>query len=278
MPLKLMYITNNPKVASIAEKYGVDRIFVDLETLGKEERQHNMNTVKSHHTINDVAVIRKAISKAELLVRVNPINPLSKEEIDCVIENGADIIMLPMFETVSEVKEFIQFVNGRAKIMLLVETKKAMESLNDISRISGIDEIHIGLNDLHLQLNKRFMFELLSDGTVESMCKILQKSPVKRYGFGGIARLDEGLIPARHIIAEHYRLGSTMAILSRSFYDSWLNDDIEEISRVFKYGLIEIREYEKRLEKEDFVFFKNNSSILKEEIKSVLMRINKCEN
>lgn len=278
MPLKLMYITNNPKVASIAEKYGVDRIFVDLETLGKEERQHNMNTVKSHHTINDVAVIRKAISKAELLVRVNPINPLSKEEIDCVIENGADIIMLPMFETVSEVKEFIQFVNGRAKIMLLVETKKAMESLNDISRISGIDEIHIGLNDLHLQLNKRFMFELLSDGTVESMCKILQKSPVKRYGFGGIARLDEGLIPARHIIAEHYRLGSTMAILSRSFYDSWLNDDIEEISRVFKYGLIEIREYEKRLEKEDFAFFKNNSSILKEEIKSVLMRINKCEN
>ena len=39
MPLKLMYITNRVDVALVAEKYGVDRIWVDLETLGKEERQ-----------------------------------------------------------------------------------------------------------------------------------------------------------------------------------------------------------------------------------------------
>ena len=37
--LKLMYITNRPQIARIAERHGVDRIFVDLETLGKEERQ-----------------------------------------------------------------------------------------------------------------------------------------------------------------------------------------------------------------------------------------------
>jgi len=34
-----MYITNEPDVALIAEKYGVNRIWIDLETLGKEERQ-----------------------------------------------------------------------------------------------------------------------------------------------------------------------------------------------------------------------------------------------
>ena len=34
--LKFMYITNNPKVALIAEKYGVDRVWIDLERLGKE--------------------------------------------------------------------------------------------------------------------------------------------------------------------------------------------------------------------------------------------------
>lgn len=39
MSLKLMYITNRVDVALVAEKYGVDRIWVDLETLGKEERQ-----------------------------------------------------------------------------------------------------------------------------------------------------------------------------------------------------------------------------------------------
>ena len=32
--LKLMYITNDPQVASLAQAAGVDRIFVDLETIG----------------------------------------------------------------------------------------------------------------------------------------------------------------------------------------------------------------------------------------------------
>ena len=54
MALKLMYITNNADVALIAEKYGVDRIWVDLESLGKEERQKGMNSVKSKHTIDDI--------------------------------------------------------------------------------------------------------------------------------------------------------------------------------------------------------------------------------
>ena len=39
MPLKLMYITNRPDVAAIAERNGVDRIFVDMEYIGKAERQ-----------------------------------------------------------------------------------------------------------------------------------------------------------------------------------------------------------------------------------------------
>ena len=39
MALKLMYITNDETIAKIAEKHGVDRIWIDLETLGKEERQ-----------------------------------------------------------------------------------------------------------------------------------------------------------------------------------------------------------------------------------------------
>ena len=52
MSLKLMYITNNPTVAKIAECTGVDRIFVDMEYIGKEKRQAGLDTVKSRHTIN----------------------------------------------------------------------------------------------------------------------------------------------------------------------------------------------------------------------------------
>ena len=37
--LKLMYITNDPTVAKIAADAGVDRIFIDMEVLGKAERR-----------------------------------------------------------------------------------------------------------------------------------------------------------------------------------------------------------------------------------------------
>ena len=43
--LKLMYITNDPTVAKIAADAGVDRIFIDMEVLGKAERQGDMDTV-----------------------------------------------------------------------------------------------------------------------------------------------------------------------------------------------------------------------------------------
>ena len=36
MSLKLMYLTNNENIAKIAEESGVDWIFIDLETIGKE--------------------------------------------------------------------------------------------------------------------------------------------------------------------------------------------------------------------------------------------------
>ena len=37
MALKLMYITNRPEVAVIAQDAGVDRIFVDMEYFGKDQ-------------------------------------------------------------------------------------------------------------------------------------------------------------------------------------------------------------------------------------------------
>ena len=54
MSLKLMYITNRPDVAQVAQSCGVDRIFVDMEYIGKEERQGGLDTVKSHHSVEDV--------------------------------------------------------------------------------------------------------------------------------------------------------------------------------------------------------------------------------
>lgn len=47
MALKLMYITNDPEIAQVIELAGVDRIFVDMEYIGKSDRQGGMDTVQS---------------------------------------------------------------------------------------------------------------------------------------------------------------------------------------------------------------------------------------
>lgn len=247
--LKLMYITNKPEIAIIAEKSGVDRIFVDMEYIGKLDRQGGMDTVQSNHTVDDVRKIRQVLNKAELLVRVNPIHNAtqnyssSKEEIESVIENGADIIMLPFFKTIEEVKIFLKIVDGRVRTMLLLETPEAVEILNEILELSGIDEIHIGLNDLSLGYNKKFMFELLTDGTVEKICATIEKKGIP-FGFGGIAALGKGALPAERIIGEHYRLHSSIAILSRSFCNTDEFTNLDEIERIFFDGIRDIRKFE----------------------------------
>ena len=163
--LKLMYITNDPQTAQIAQQAGVDRIFVDLETVGKEQRQGGMNTVQSHHTVRDVERLRKELTRAALLVRVNPIYPGSEAEIEAVWASGADFVMLPYFQRVGQVRTFLELVRGRAKTVLLFETPEAVRAADEILRLEGIDECYIGLNDLHLGYHQKFLFQPLADGT-----------------------------------------------------------------------------------------------------------------
>src|SRR5690554_916178 len=82
--LTLMYITNEPKLALVAEESGIDWIFVDLEIKGKEARQGHLDTVISKHSLSDIKPIKNVLTKSKLLVRVNPIDETSKVEIDNV--------------------------------------------------------------------------------------------------------------------------------------------------------------------------------------------------
>ena len=252
--LTLMYITNDPTVAKIAEKNGVQRIWIDLETLGKEERQKDMNTVKSHHSIHDIGLVSSVLTKSEVLVRVNPINSGSQDEINQVIAAGADMIMLPMWKCVEDVEKFLQYVDGRVKTTLLLETKEAAECLDDVLALGGFDEIHIGLNDLHLSYGLSFMFELLANGKVEELCEKIAKKGIP-YGFGGIARIGEGTLPAEKIVEEHYRLSSTRAILSRSFCNADEINNVKRIEVVFAENIARLREVEQeftRMTDEEF--------------------------
>lgn len=267
--LNLMYITNDPQTALIAESAGVDRIFVDMEYIGKEERQKGMDCVKNRHTVSDVKNLRSVLKTARLLVRVNPLHDGSEDEINAVAEAGADIIMLPMWKSAGEARRFVDLVGGRAKTMLLLETKQAAQCVQDAVRLSGADEIHIGLNDLRLSLGKRFIFEPLADETVESIVKKTAALGIP-YGFGGFGMPGEGLLPAELIMAEHYRLGSSTAILSRSFCDLGKYDSPEKIASRFEYGVEKVRNYERFLERQSSSFFEAQHAALKKRVEEIL--------
>lgn len=270
--LCLMYITNKPEIASIAEKYTVNRIFIDLEVIGKEERQGHVDSVKSKHSISDVNIVKNAISKAQLLVRVNPLYIGTKNEVDAVIERGAEIVMLPMYKTLEDVKKFVDIVGRRAKTMLLCETNEAASLVSETAAMDGVDEMFIGLNDLHLARKLNFMFELLADGTVDTLCGKMSERGIP-YGFGGIAQLNIGMLPAHYIIAEHYRLGSNMAILSRSFYDSNGTDEMSFVEHLFAYGVKEIRSYEKEIKKESDEFFIRNHNFVIDIVNKIVNKL-----
>lgn len=269
MGLKLMYITNKEDIAKIAEASGVDWIFIDLELRGKKERQGHLDTVISNHRLEDVKKIKQVLTRSKLLVRVNPIYKNSKEEIDRVIDDGCNIVMLPYFKTAEEVKTFIDIIDGRAEVCLLVETTEAVEKIDSILAIGGIDYIHIGLNDLHIGYKKDFMFELLTDGTVEKICNKIKSKGIS-YGFGGIARIGYGILPAEYVIAEHYRLGSSMAILSRSFcnIDKFVN--LDEVKEVFISGIDDIRKLENELKSKSKDYFQMNKKIVFERVQQIV--------
>jgi HpcH/HpaI aldolase/citrate lyase family len=233
--LDLLQITNDPAFARRCDALPGMRLFVDLELLGKQERQAGRNTFISSHNIVDVGRVKAVLQAAKLMVRVNPLNPDTPAEVDAVLARGADSLMLPMFADTATLQAFCALVAGRVPVVALLETAGALQSLPQWIGSPGLAEVFVGLNDLHLSLGHSFMFEPLALGLVDGVAHAANKQGL-RFGFGGIARLDEGLLPGRDVLAEHVRLGSQAVILSRTFHrggvGSSFEADVAELRRI----------------------------------------------
>lgn len=267
-----MFITSNPEVATIAMNNSVDRIFVDMETIGKNNRQGGLDTVQSSHTLDDIKCIKKVMMPdKELLVRSNPIYSSSKEEIEQIIQCGADIVMLPYFQTADEVRKFVSYVGGKAKVCLLIESKGAVENLDEILAVNGVDEYFIGLNDLHLDYKMKFMFEPLTSGLLHSICTKI-KNTGKSFGFGGVAQIGQGLILGERVIMEHYRLQSSSVIVSRGFCNTSVITNLDEIGSILKIELGKVRDFEQSITKMDIDcdMFRENYSEIQKIVKQIV--------
>jgi 2-keto-3-deoxy-L-rhamnonate aldolase RhmA len=272
MSLRLLYITKDPAVGQVAERAGVDWIFVDMEYRGKSDRQAKRDTVISAHTLDDVKAMRQAITRSQLMVRLNPWGEWSPEEVDGVVQAGADIVMLPFFTTTAEVSAFVKQVGGRGKTCLLLETLAGIEVLDEILAVPGIDFVHIGLNDLHIERGTTFMFEFLADGGVDAIAAKLRAAGIS-FGFGGMARIGGLVPPAERILAEHFRLGSTGVILSRSFCHPSQAIGNEAFEVMFQQEVAKVRAEEAHLAQADAGFFERARLQVIEEVAQVVRQM-----
>ena len=103
-----MMIVSDPEIAAFVSQNGVKHLFVDLEKKGKLSRQRNLNTVISQDTPVTVSKIRQVAPNADVIVRLNPLNRETPEEVENVIDRGANAVMLPYFHDERALKSLLQ--------------------------------------------------------------------------------------------------------------------------------------------------------------------------
>jgi 2-keto-3-deoxy-L-rhamnonate aldolase RhmA len=228
--------TSDPELAARADQAGVDRVGLDLETLGKRQRQRpELGTWISAHRLGQLRPVGRALSQAALFVRTNASHPRLREEVEQLLDCGVSVLMFPNFQRVGELETFLRIVDGRAKTVPLLERLAAAERIEQIVALSEIDEIHVGLNDLAIDLALKHRIGVLGTTTLARVAAIVVGAG-KRLGVGGLGRArDTNLpVPSDLVYAQYPRLGASAALISRSFAANALSSEklAEEIANL----------------------------------------------
>lgn len=211
-------MTNDLHLAARADGAGVDRIGIDLDRLGKRERQPAGYRI-SEHSLADLERLCSVVRPGRLFARTDPLHPGSARQIEELLARGVTSLMLPMFRRVEEAARFVELVAGRAQVVLLVETVAAAFRIGGIARVPGVAEIMIGLNDLQLDARIDDRFEVVVSDLMVAVARTVNDCGV-RFGFGGLGRHDdESLpVPSSLVYPQYARLGASSAIMARSFH------------------------------------------------------------
>lgn len=221
-PLELLLFSSDPERAREAEDAGVDGIIIDWETRGKSSRQHGYSTEINTDSLADLAGVRKAVA-IPIVVRINGFGEDVAGELDRALGAGADAIMLPMATSAAEVATFSQLLDSRARSIIQVETQELVADLEALNEVPW-DAAYVGLNDLMISRGSDWIWEPLSDGTLDEIYGQLRPRPV---GFGGVTVIGEGRpLPFVHLMREMARLGCRLSFLRRSFRHDVLDRDV----------------------------------------------------
>ncbi len=216
--LLLTLITNDVRLAASAAAAGVGRVLVDLERRGKARRQKGRGYFLSNHTWADVAAVRRALPPGALIVRLDPLHERTRDQVERSLWLGADALMLPYFRSADAVFRLGDLVAGRCTIVPLVETMSAVRQLPAILASGCASEFHLGLNDLALDLGRASLTELWGGPLLDEIAGLARHAGAA-FGIGGVCDPRTAGLPVdpAWVIAEQRRLGSSRALLGRSF-------------------------------------------------------------
>lgn len=211
--MKLFLFTTDLAFAKKAAQGGVYSAIVDWESKGKENRQNGHDLEINTDTVADVRRLKLQLT-LPITVRINPLDTQTSTEVELALQAGADIIMLPMAKKANEVKAFLDIVRHRAKTLVQIETKELVADLAAFKQLDW-DYAYIGLNDLMISRQGSYIWEAVSDGTVESTCQALAG---REYGFGGVTVVDGGQpLSFKLLLSEYLRLGCEISFMRRTF-------------------------------------------------------------
>ena len=154
--------------------------------------------------------------------RLNAMGPQTPSEVQCALDHGARILMLPMARQAREVEQFLKCVDRRAKTIVQIETQSLV---TEVERLKALpwDAAYIGLNDLMVSRAGSFIWDAVLDGTVERLFQALEGRAV---GFGGVTVVGGGYpIRFTHLLHEMARVGCRLSFLRRTFKRELLDRD-----------------------------------------------------
>jgi hypothetical protein len=210
--------TDDVGLAQAAERAGVDRIGPDLEQLGKAARQPEPDAWCSDHRAASLPALHRALGRATLFVRTNPLHRGFVRELEEYVDAGVRCLMLPMVRSVAHVRVACNAVRGRAEIVVMIEHADALSHLDELVAQEGVTEIYVGCNDLARSMTLPSRFAVLASDLPARIAERTLRRGL-RFGIFGLALPgDDTLpIPSDLVYAEQIRLGATSFVLARSF-------------------------------------------------------------
>lgn len=199
----MLRCTRNPATLYLAKKAGLDYIMFDCE-------HGNYN----FETLHDLFVMGNAIGLAGF-VRV-PCG--TKEYVSRVLDSGATGVMVPMIETAEQAKELVKYAkyqpigergytgfcahtnyeggihteimeqqNRKTITIAQIESKLAIENIEEIAEVPGLDALLIGPNDLSLSLG--IPGDIMNPSELDAITKVAAacKKHGKAFGIHGKA-------------------------------------------------------------------------------------------